>query len=649
MLLLGPLFLYGTVVDPWLVRDSLWQFFRDTTDLRVVFLLNFLCVTAMTLGVLHRDSRSRRSVYTLGAVRFDTRTRVHLVRIAVVLAATAGAAYAYGIANAGGLVAAFLRRKGGGTSGYGYVNEAMNLGLAAAAMVALSRARRGWTLPTAALLVCGLLPNLIQGTLGGRRGPLAFALLGLLVASLIAARRRPKVVVVGAALSFVAFAITLVWSQRHSVYLGSEQTEVNWSEFEATLTQAEVDSGNNFIYASGFVISSQKANEFTWACELAVNLLIRPIPRQLWPTKYEDVGATWITNEYPGLGHLQASAWLDAVGWLPPAGSSGISISDLFGEFSWGTVLVMYLVGQDSPTCNGGGRASGGVWILLHFEALIVSIHLATQSFSAFYYRFLILAVPTVIVYRLYVENMPSARSLSRDRYDDRSLCLTGSSRVSPHRDIARHHGGGAQLGRHEVAEAGTSGTTMQLVAPDCRSQRRVLVAQIGARRHDAVPRALQRCGVLQSLVTDACAVVQPWSTLEKVLPRAIQPQGLRAVLDRRVDAVERSQVRGCSGMFLASRLHRSLRRAEPQVSSWVRQNRAFGRAVSRLSWTDVNTVYAFNGAALEIFERANRSGITCVLDQTAAPWRFNSSLLELERRRWPGWEDSPVDHESAR
>ena len=66
-----------------------------------------------------------------------------------------------------------------------------------------------------------------------------------------------------------------------------------------------------------------------------------PVPRQLWPTKYADVGASWVTNEYPGLGHLSEREWMLGVGWVPLAGSTARAISDLWGEFSWGAVLAM--------------------------------------------------------------------------------------------------------------------------------------------------------------------------------------------------------------------------------------------------------------------------------------------------------------------
>jgi glycosyltransferase involved in cell wall biosynthesis len=56
------------------------------------------------------------------------------------------------------------------------------------------------------------------------------------------------------------------------------------------------------------------------------------------------------------------------------------------------------------------------------------------------------------------------------------------------------------------------------------------------------------------------------------------------------------------------------------------------------------DTVYAFNGAALEIFAEAKKRGLRTILDQTAAPWCWNSAMLREERAKWPGWEAKPSE-----
>ena len=47
--------------------------------------------------------------------------------------------------------------------------------------------------------------------------------------------------------------------------------------------------------------------------------------------------------------------------------------------------------------------SSGGVWIALYVIAAALSIYLPTQSLSAWLYRFLFMAVPTVAVWRMFV------------------------------------------------------------------------------------------------------------------------------------------------------------------------------------------------------------------------------------------------------
>ena len=409
LLFLGPMFFYATVVDPWTVKPLLDRFFVEQSDVILVLVLNLLGVAALVAGALHeppvpggnRHAR-RRSL--------QDHERRQLRLVGAVLSVVAVAAYASGIVNSGGFVAAFSQAKGGGQSESGYIGEAMNLGLVGAVMAALSQYRRRWNGATFAIAALGLLPNLIQGTFGGRRGPLFLALACALLTWIVTRPRRPSLWVVASALACVLLSVVFIGSQRKHLYLGSEQAEVRWEQFFQTWQPEELAAeGNNFLYATGFVVATRHSGEYTWGRKLAVNLLVRPIPRQLWPTKYQDTGATWVTNEYPGLGHLTLDDWVDGVGWIPLAGSAGLSISDLFGEFGWGAIIAMYLIGRGFSWLRFLRSTRGGVWELVYLEALTLSIYLATQSFSAFYHRFLILAIPTIIVWKLLVKR-PSQR-----------------------------------------------------------------------------------------------------------------------------------------------------------------------------------------------------------------------------------------------
>ena len=170
----------------------------------------------------------------------------------------------------------------------------------------------------------------------------------------------------------------------------------------------------------------------------------------------------------------------------------------------------------------------------------------------------------------------------------------------------------------------------------------KVQVAQIGARRHYAVARALVSPGCLASLVTDACAEIAPWRWLDLLVPKALRSGLLQSALQRRLPEVPKSQIRGLPWFALSAAWDR--RRGEADTDRWARRNAAFCRRVVQLGFGNADTVYAYNGAALEIFQAARAQGLRTVLDQTAAPWRWNSELLKEEHGRWPGWEDEPAE-----
>jgi glycosyltransferase involved in cell wall biosynthesis len=172
-----------------------------------------------------------------------------------------------------------------------------------------------------------------------------------------------------------------------------------------------------------------------------------------------------------------------------------------------------------------------------------------------------------------------------------------------------------------------------------------VLVAQIGARRHYAVPRALWRAGVLDRLVTDFCADGLAWAALAAPLAGAL-PAAARRLLQRRTGDIPPGRIVSLSALALDPRLRR--RRGEPLTDFWARRNAAFGRVVAKRGFGEAGIVYAFNGAALEIFEAAQRRGLRTILDQTAAPWRWNTALLTEEAERWPGWEATPSEIDAS-
>lgn len=170
------------------------------------------------------------------------------------------------------------------------------------------------------------------------------------------------------------------------------------------------------------------------------------------------------------------------------------------------------------------------------------------------------------------------------------------------------------------------------------RDPLRVAVAQLGARRHYAVPEALRAAGLLDSFVTDLYAA-SPW------LGRAARWLDSSRLLDRVSPGIPRAKVRHFPWFgFRRAWRSRRTRSASERLQAYLEANRAFGILVCGHWPAGANAFYAFNSAGLEIFEEAKRRGHRCFLDQITAPWAIEEPLVEEERLRWPGWEPAGVE-----
>lgn len=178
------------------------------------------------------------------------------------------------------------------------------------------------------------------------------------------------------------------------------------------------------------------------------------------------------------------------------------------------------------------------------------------------------------------------------------------------------------------------------------------LVAQIGARRHYAVPLALHASGSLHELHTDLAAVGLP-ARLVRAIPSRLWPGRLQRLMQRRPSGLpERRIVTHPAIAFRAAWAARRARGEEGKYRLWAEQNERFGRAVvatlDRNAWRNIGGVVVFNGAGLEIAQAARERGLPVVLDQTMAPLRWVDARLTEQRQRWPHWSEAhsatPID-----
>jgi glycosyltransferase involved in cell wall biosynthesis len=172
----------------------------------------------------------------------------------------------------------------------------------------------------------------------------------------------------------------------------------------------------------------------------------------------------------------------------------------------------------------------------------------------------------------------------------------------------------------------------------------KIAVAQLGARRHYAIPAMLQGAGLLAAFYTDVCAEAG-WAKLAAgLLPAGLRPAGLRRLLARRPEGVPRQKIHCASAFGIVRVLRRGGGRTHGQVvRAQTNANEQFCRRLVKHGFGDADVIYAFNGAALELFQYAKSKGMRTILEQTAAPWAYDEQILADERRRWPGWEAGDV------
>ncbi|HWQ92138.1 MAG TPA: glycosyltransferase family 4 protein [Clostridia bacterium] len=171
-------------------------------------------------------------------------------------------------------------------------------------------------------------------------------------------------------------------------------------------------------------------------------------------------------------------------------------------------------------------------------------------------------------------------------------------------------------------------------------SESKVLVAQLGARMHYAVPRLLHRASVLSCLCTDFYIPSSRSRWLGGV-PKLVQPGGLRRLLGRDPGDIPPERIKAFNyfGLTYALRLMCSKSESD-RTRAFLWAGREFCRKIIDNGFGDATGIYAYNSAALELLQAAKQQGLTRTLEQTIAPRQVECELISKEAERFPAWKD---------
>jgi len=401
MMYLGPMLGYVYFFYPAVLyyHELIVECFPDEPDVSYAQLVNLLGVSAFVLGVLH--FRISPEVLRRRAQALLTPVMLRRMRTTGWALGLFGLAVYFGnVWLKGGLGHVYATPKAYLGAVSGYLSSAPLLTIPAAMLYLMSRHERKAGLRDFLIVIVFISPHLIHGVLGARRGPLFLAVVALFFGWFISRARRPSLHLALGGVGVAGLLALFVVSQRQNIYLGSDfnfdrEAYLQW------ISPREANMGHTTPYSWGLILTSRDAHHHFWGRRYLVQLLVRPIPRQLWPRKYEATGMGWMLTR-SGSGGMDDESWLSSVGRLPQAGSAAGMVADSYLEFGLLGLVVCYLVGRIYAELWKRSVILHGVWSIIYLEACAVSIFVPSQGVvTAWLYRLLFLAVPTYVIWRL--------------------------------------------------------------------------------------------------------------------------------------------------------------------------------------------------------------------------------------------------------
>ncbi|MGE4003829.1 MAG: O-antigen polymerase, partial [Planctomycetaceae bacterium] len=298
----------------------------------------------------------------------------------------------------GGWVRVFSQAKPYLISPSGYIGELPMLSYPAIFVLSFAYQGRRLTVGRWLALIWVMLPQLIMATLGGRRGPMFLVACSYFATWSIIHQRRPQVRTVLVGMAILGCLMLLLQGNRGDLFR-PWQADLDTTILEQLWSAPEVNAGDEYVVACATVVTSAEYGHHYWGVRYFATFCIRPIPRFVWPTKYEDFGLDWMRTD-PGKSGIPTSQWLDCVGFEPAGGSAGGFVSDLFLEFSWGCILASFLIGMFCSAAWKRWVTHGGLWTLLYFEIMILSVYLVAQTLGAWLYRVVLVTTLTAVFWK---------------------------------------------------------------------------------------------------------------------------------------------------------------------------------------------------------------------------------------------------------
>lgn len=391
LVLTGPMlgFLYFWMPFKLLKADGFDRFFSPDQLIYVqrVNLLGVLAFVvaclAVGVGITNRKARQTFSV---------TPATCHRLLVGATLAGTLGlVCWGITIHNVGGFVQAYSTSYTGGWDDNGYIRDGTLLLWVGVQFAITSLAFGGPRFSSIALATVFGLPWLSQAMFMARRGPTFAFVVITLMTWYMSRRSRPPIFAVGGLGFTLAWLVLFLVTNRSSIYLGSN-FDVNT---DVSNIVEKPDTGNEYIYGTGTIVAAIHRHHYFWLRRYLAQIIVRPIPSAIWPTKYQDFGVPELLNN-AGTGE----GFLDALGWVGAIGAAPGIIADLWVELWWWSIPAMAALGWVYGAVWRKSVLEGGPWASQYTLLAALSIYLVMQTMEAVIFRTLLLSVPCWLTWR---------------------------------------------------------------------------------------------------------------------------------------------------------------------------------------------------------------------------------------------------------
>ncbi|WP_419806309.1 hypothetical protein [Terriglobus sp.] len=397
------LLVYAWMPFQLLREDGLERFF-DKGELVHVQLLNALGVIAFVACCVLPGLSVRR--FRPGQpLAFSRRVMNRLLLASFVLGTVGLACWMVTIINVGGIVNAFSTAYAGGYDDSGYVRDGAMLLLVGVLLAVTVLAAKGPKLASWIAIAAFGVPWMCSAVLMGRRGPTFGFTVVVMMGWFFARGKRPPVLITAVSGLLLGWLVLFLVTNRQSIYLGSD--------FDVKTDVGEIvdkpQTGNEFIYGTGTVLSSERRDHYFWMRRYLAQLLVRPIPTAVWPTKYADFGVPELLHN-AGTGE----GFGDTLGWEGAPGSAPGIIADLWLEVWWFAIPFMGVLGWCYGAVWRKAVLAGGPWTSIYVILAALSIYLVMQTMEAVIFRTLELGVPCWLAWKW--AQRPAVRRRSRRR-----------------------------------------------------------------------------------------------------------------------------------------------------------------------------------------------------------------------------------------